>query len=56
MMVSIYTFSLRNDVFFHKHQLFGKDSTRTVVAKDFEYSLNRLRSEKLAAPRKLGFK
>lgn len=45
-----YTFSLRNDVYFHKHKLFGKDSTRTVIAKDFEYSLNRLRDEKIAAP------
>ena len=45
-----YTFSLRNDVYFHKHHLFGKDSTRVVVAKDFEYSLNRLRDDKIAAP------
>ncbi|WP_353779507.1 ABC transporter substrate-binding protein [Winogradskyella sp. 3972H.M.0a.05] len=46
----VYTFLLRNDVFFHKHSLFGKDSTRLVVAKDFEYSLNRLRDKKVAAP------
>jgi len=46
----IYTFNLRKDVYFHKHELFGKDSTRTVVAKDFEYSFNRLRDEKVAAP------
>lgn len=45
-----YTFTLRNDVYFHKHHLLGKDSTRTVVAKDFEYSLNRLRDKKLAPP------
>ncbi|ULC60949.1 ABC transporter substrate-binding protein [Flaviramulus sp. BrNp1-15] len=45
-----YTFSLRNDVYFHKHILFGKDSTRTVNASDFEYSLNRLRDDKIAAP------
>ena len=45
-----YTFSLRNDVYFHKHILFGKDSTRLVTASDFEYSLNRLRDKKLAAP------
>ncbi|GAA4817454.1 ABC transporter substrate-binding protein [Litoribaculum gwangyangense] len=45
-----YTFSLRNDVYFHNHELFGKDSTRLVTAKDFEYSLNRLRDETLAAP------
>ncbi len=45
-----YTFNLRNDVRFHKHYLFGKDSIRTVKAKDFEYSLNRLRDTKIAAP------
>lgn len=45
-----YTFHLRNDVYFHKHELFGKDSTRTVTANDFTYSLNRLRDEKIAAP------
>jgi ABC-type transport system substrate-binding protein len=46
----IYTFNLRNDIYFHKHKLFGKDSTRTVVARDFTYSLNRLKDEKIAAP------
>lgn len=52
-----YTFSLRNDVYFHKHHLFGtstsssnQDSTRTVNASDFEYSFNRLKDEKLASP------
>ena len=45
-----YSFSLRPDVFFHKHKLFGKDSTRTVNAKDFEYSLNRLIDKKIASP------
>lgn len=45
-----YTFTLRNDVRFHKNSLFGKDSTRTVVASDFTYSLNRLLDEKVAAP------
>ncbi|WP_111306921.1 ABC transporter substrate-binding protein [Confluentibacter sediminis] len=45
-----YTFLLRNDVFFHKHPLFGKDSTRTVNANDFEYSLNRLIDKKVASP------
>ncbi|TBN04775.1 ABC transporter substrate-binding protein [Hyunsoonleella flava] len=47
---TIYTFNLRNDVYFHKHVLFGKDSTRTVTADDFTFSLNRLRDEKLAPP------
>jgi peptide/nickel transport system substrate-binding protein len=45
-----YAFVLRDDVFFHKHALFGQDSTRTVVAKDFEYSLNRLIDPKVASP------
>lgn len=45
-----YTFSLRNDVYFHKHYLFGKDSTRLVVAEDFKFSLSRLRDVKVAAP------
>jgi peptide/nickel transport system substrate-binding protein len=45
-----YTFTLRNDIYFQKHILFGKDSTRTVKASDFEYSLNRLLDEKVASP------
>jgi peptide/nickel transport system substrate-binding protein len=52
-----YLFSLRNDVKFHKHKLFGtatslsyQDSTRTVTANDFEYSLNRLKDKKIASP------
>ncbi|NNK87440.1 MAG: ABC transporter substrate-binding protein [Flavobacteriaceae bacterium] len=45
-----YVFNLRDDVFFHKHELFGQDSTRRVVASDFEYSLFRLLDDKLASP------
>ncbi|WP_138434282.1 ABC transporter substrate-binding protein [Winogradskyella algicola] len=52
-----YNFTLRKDVYFHKHHLFGtstslgnQDSTRTVNASDFEYSFNRLKDEKLASP------
>lgn len=45
-----YTFILRKDIFFHKHRLFGKDSTRAVIASDFEYSLNRLKDPKIASP------
>jgi len=45
-----YTFKLRNDVSFHKHKIFGKDSTRNVVASDFEYSFSRLLDKKLASP------
>ena len=46
----VYTFFLRDDVFFHKSALFGKDSTRTVVASDFTYSFNRLKDPKVASP------
>ncbi|MBR9846307.1 MAG: ABC transporter substrate-binding protein [Algicola sp.] len=45
-----YSFSLRSDVKFHKHALFGNDSTRTVKASDFEYSFNRLLDKKIASP------
>ncbi|BAO76819.1 ABC transporter substrate-binding protein [Winogradskyella sp. PG-2] len=45
-----YAFNLRKDVSFHKHNLFGKDSTRTVNALDFEYSFNRLRDKSVASP------
>ena len=45
-----YEFLLRNDVYFHKHKNFGKDSTRVVTAYDFEYSFNRVLSEDLASP------
>ncbi len=45
-----YTFLLRKDVFFHKHKLFGSDSTRTVKASDFEYSFNRLKDKSVASP------
>ncbi|MCF6349577.1 MAG: ABC transporter substrate-binding protein [Flavobacteriaceae bacterium] len=45
-------FTLRNDVYFHKHKLFGLDSTRTVRAQDFEYSFNRLISTEVVAPGK----
>ncbi len=44
-----YTFALRDDVQFHKHILFGKDSTRTVNAYDFEYSFGRILDDKLAS-------
>lgn len=45
-----YTFYLRNDIYFHKHELFGKKKTRKVIANDFEYSLNRLLDKKVASP------
>ena len=45
-----YDFTIRDDVFFHKHQLFGTDSTRVVKAQDFEYSFKRILDPKLASP------
>lgn len=41
-----YTFHLRNNVFFHKHLAFGKDSTRKVTAADFVYSFTRICDKK----------
>lgn len=45
-----YSFTLRKDVRFHKHELFGTDSTRLVKASDFEYSFNRLKDKVVASP------
>lgn len=45
-----YYFTLRDDVFFHRNKVFGKDSTRKVTAQDFEYSFNRLVDPKVASP------
>ncbi|WP_430613643.1 ABC transporter substrate-binding protein [Flavobacterium sp. JP2137] len=45
-----YRFILRNDVYFHAHINFGKDSTRAVVASDFTYSFDRLLAAKTASP------
>ncbi|WP_298546064.1 ABC transporter substrate-binding protein [uncultured Aquimarina sp.] len=46
-----YTFTLRNNIKFHKHSAFKtKDSTRNVIAKDFEFSFNRLIDPKVASP------
>ena len=47
-----YTFKLRDDVKFHKHRVFGKDSTRNVIAKDFEFSFKRLLDPALTSPGK----
>ncbi|MBP5548673.1 MAG: ABC transporter substrate-binding protein [Bacteroidales bacterium] len=47
----IYTFTLRDDIYFHKNPLFNNnDSTRKVVADDFVYSLNRIIDPKVASP------
>ncbi|MGO4911848.1 ABC transporter substrate-binding protein [Leeuwenhoekiella sp. W20_SRS_FM14] len=46
-----YTFTLRDDVVFHKHTQFKtKDSTRKVVASDFVYSFDRLKDAQVASP------
>lgn len=46
-----YTFTLRDDVYFHKSELFNtNDSTRRVVAADFLYSLNRILDPAVASP------
>lgn len=45
----IYTFHLRNDVYFHTSPYFD-DSTRNVVAADFVYSFNRILDSKVASP------
>lgn len=44
---TIYTFNLRNDVFFHKDSCFK--GARRVVAEDFVYSFNRILDEKTAS-------
>ena len=38
----VYTFHLRQDVFFHNDEVFGTKKTRTVTASDFAYSFNRI--------------
>ncbi len=45
-----YIFNLRDDVFFHNHELFQDGVGRKVLASDFEYSFNRLVDQDLAAP------
>jgi len=46
----LYTFHLRQDVYFHSSPIFGKAATRKVTASDFVYSFNRLVDPKLASP------
>ncbi|MGB2152485.1 MAG: ABC transporter substrate-binding protein [Flavobacteriaceae bacterium] len=47
---TVYTFELRDDVYFHKSNVFGTKATRTVTAEDFVYSFNRLKDEKTGSP------
>ncbi len=44
-----YTFYLRKNVFFHKSPIFNKE-TRTVKAKDFTFSIDRLKDPTVASP------
>ncbi len=45
-----YDFTLRKEVYFHSHPAFGKEQTRTVTARDFVYSFDRLTNAKTASP------
>ena len=45
-----YTFTLRDDVYFHSSPLFGSKKTRKVVASDFVFSFDRLTDPKVASP------
>lgn len=47
---TLYSFILRSDVYFHKDDCFGADSTRTVIASDVVYSLNRITDAATASP------
>lgn len=46
----VYTFYLRNDVFFHDHYIFEEGRGEKVTAFDFEYSFNRILDPKIASP------
>ena len=46
----LYTFYIRDDVFFHDNENFKEGKGRRVVASDFVYSFDRLLSKDLAAP------
>ena len=45
-----YIFKLKKAIYFHESESFGKKLTRPVIAKDFEYSFNRLKDPKLGSP------
>jgi len=46
----VYTFHLRNDVFFHDHKAFPGGKGRKVVAGDFVYSIERIYDNETASP------
>ncbi len=45
-----YSFTLKPNIYFHKHEVFGTDSTRTLNAYDVVFSLNRLTNPEVASP------
>ena len=45
----VYTFHLRNDVYFHDHEVFAEKKGRRVVAKDFVHSFFRLLDPKISS-------
>ncbi len=47
---TVYTFHLRNDVYFHDHPVFPGGKGRLVNARDFVYSFNRIIDPSLASP------
>lgn len=53
---TVYSFILREDVFFHENKCFKDTNTRTVNSQDFLYSFLRLQSKELAAPGSWVFK
>ncbi len=46
----LYTFFLRDDVYFHDSEVFAQGKGRRVVAEDFAYSLSRLTDPSLSSP------
>jgi ABC-type transport system substrate-binding protein len=45
-----YTFTIRNDIYFHADPCFGNNQSRHLVAQDVEYSFNRLLDPKVNSP------
>lgn len=47
---TVFTFHLRNDVFFHDDACFAGGKGRKMIAKDVEYSLSRITDKQVASP------
>lgn len=47
---TLYTFHLRDDVYFHDHELFEGGKGRKVTAQDFTYSFSRITDPGIASP------